>query len=240
MDSSPLSQALLKTPVGHFDDFTSAKCAQDMLQGLVYLHGNQIVHGNLEGSNVFMTSTGVCKLSDYGLDIHRAPLQRGLAGFPSRANWTAPEVLDTDLPSYTDKSDIWSLGCTVYEIFTGQAPYAGLKGFQGSLTTYMRKCNSQINFLVMYRVLSDVVPPISKGCSPLLVNFLQNIFAKGPADRPSAGDLLQHEWITQAHGWKVGPTSNLLHDRHFLKRIAVERQKLAVFVYFSVSGCSSS
>lgn len=112
---------------GHFDHSTTSRCVRDILLGLEFLHANGIIHGNLEGSNVYMTVSGHCKLSDYGLSIHRKPLQQGIRGFRLTPNWTAPEVLDAESNVYMFASDIWSLGCTTVELLTGYPPYSDIK-----------------------------------------------------------------------------------------------------------------
>lgn len=116
-----------QSPMGHLDEITTARCTHDMLLGLNFLHSNRIIHGNLEGSNVYMTANGHCKLSDYGISIHRKPLQEGLPGFRLTPNWTAPEVLDAESNTYMYASDVWSLGCTVIELITGSPPYSDIK-----------------------------------------------------------------------------------------------------------------
>lgn len=77
------------------------------------------------------------------------------------------------------KSDIWSLGCLVIELLTGRPPYFELNQVQA-----------------FFRIVNDGNPPIPKGVSQLLFDFLMKCFNKQPELRKSARELLNHPWIT--------------------------------------------
>jgi len=92
------------------------------------------------------------------------------------ANLVAPEVIE--LKGASPASDIWSLGCTVIEMLTGQPPYAELL----PLTT-------------LFRIVEDERPPLPSNLSMDLLDFLCQCFQKDPSLRPSAGALGRHIWI---------------------------------------------
>lgn len=83
------------------------------------------MHCDLKAANILTTKNGNVKLSDFGVSLNLRAMERrtknDIAGTP---NWMAPEVIE--LKGASTKSDIWSLGCTVIELFTGKPPYADI------------------------------------------------------------------------------------------------------------------
>uniref|UniRef100_A0A3B5M765 Mitogen-activated protein kinase kinase kinase 19 n=1 Tax=Xiphophorus couchianus TaxID=32473 RepID=A0A3B5M765_9TELE len=100
-----------------------------ILEGVAFLHQNRVIHRDLKGNNVMLMPTGVIKLIDFGCARrlsclnHTAPnsgeLLKSIHGTPY---WMAPEIINES--GYGRKSDIWSVGCTVFEMATGKPPLA--------------------------------------------------------------------------------------------------------------------
>ncbi|CAE6515409.1 unnamed protein product [Rhizoctonia solani] len=99
--------------------------------GLAYLHGIDIVHGDLKGANVLIAQDGTPMLADFGnasLDISNPTL-----GFTQNntkpgisVRWAAPEMLIEEGASMpTMAGDIYSLGMTILETFTSDVPFPG-------------------------------------------------------------------------------------------------------------------
>lgn len=92
------------------------------VQGLAYLHENGIVHRDIKGANVLVTTGGDIKLADFGAS-KRLQAMRTLTGFKSVHGtpfWMAPEVIDGK--GYGRRSDIWSVGCTAVEMMQTVPP----------------------------------------------------------------------------------------------------------------------
>ena len=93
----------------------------------------------------------------------------------------APEVIL--LQGATTSSDIWSLGCSVIELVTGQPPYIDLAPMSA-----------------LFAVVQDDHPELPEGISSDLVDFLMTCFHKEPSDRPTARELLKHTFLVKYVG----------------------------------------
>merc|ERR1712098_605595 len=95
---------------------------EQMLKGLTFMHGQNVIHRDLKPANVMVTSTGDLKLVDFGTSFDTTNLTRTIEqtiiGTPA---FIAPEVVQR--MKHTTKTDIWSLGVTVYQMITGSLPF---------------------------------------------------------------------------------------------------------------------
>ena len=111
---------------GKLNERLVASYVTKILEGLRYLHQNDVVHCDLKAANILTTKTGNVKLSDFGVSLSLRAMERETSDVVGTPNWMAPEVIE--LKGASPKSDIWSLGCTVIELLTGQPPYAEISG----------------------------------------------------------------------------------------------------------------
>ncbi|PPR04154.1 hypothetical protein CVT24_010714 [Panaeolus cyanescens] len=102
----------------------------DVARGLAYLHTHQppIVHADLKGNNVLITDEGRAVLCDFGLSNVIEGLGRPEGMTLSSPDfgplrWQGPEFMDEDYEQATLASDVWSYGCTAFELLTGRLPY---------------------------------------------------------------------------------------------------------------------
>ncbi|CAF1971725.1 unnamed protein product [Rotaria magnacalcarata] len=100
----------------------------DTCEGLTYLEQNHIVHRDIAASNVLIADDNTAKISDFGLakSLETTGKQNGNSTIKEkikcRTKWTAPEALESKM--YTHKSDMWSYGVLLWEIFSyGRCPY---------------------------------------------------------------------------------------------------------------------
>eukprot|EP01063_Lacrimia_lanifica_P012330 TRINITY_DN1893_c0_g9_i1.p1 TRINITY_DN1893_c0_g9~~TRINITY_DN1893_c0_g9_i1.p1 ORF type:complete len:325 (+),score=98.27 TRINITY_DN1893_c0_g9_i1:102-1076(+) len=169
--------------------------SRHITEGLVYLHSKNIAHRDLKGDNVLISyDTGIAKLADFGAAhflqstlqaTHRQPGQRGQATaktFIGTPYWMAPEVIASDGGYDAQKADIWSLGCTVGEMWTGVTPWKPQKQL---MTTVFAIAQSS--------GWPDNIP--KHKCPPELKEFLDMTFTRDPASRPSAAQLLDHPFL---------------------------------------------
>ncbi|XP_076067095.1 tyrosine-protein kinase Fyn-like [Oratosquilla oratoria] len=101
--------------------------------GMAYLEMKSLVHRDLAARNVLVSDGLLCKIADFGMarNIEGEYTVQTISKFPVK--WTAPEVLLYN--KFTIKSDVWSFGILLYEIFTyGAIPYPGMTNAQVAQT----------------------------------------------------------------------------------------------------------
>lgn len=116
-----------------------------VLQGLLYLHEQGVIHRDIKGANILTTKEGLVKLADFGVATKSNVSESSVVGTPY---WMAPEVIE--LSGATTASDIWSLGCTVIELLDGKPPYHTLQPMPA-----------------LFRIVNDDHPPLPEGASPV-------------------------------------------------------------------------
>ncbi|KAK6773089.1 hypothetical protein RDI58_028327 [Solanum bulbocastanum] len=156
-----------------------------IVSGLAYLHSTKTIHRDIKGANLLVDASGIVKLADFGLAKHLSghATELSLKGSP---HWMAPEVMQAMLrkdanPELACAIDIWSLGCTVIEMFTGQPPWSGLDGVKA-----------------MFSALNKS-PPVPETLSSEGKDFLRCCFQRKPADRPTALMLLEHPFLSNTY-----------------------------------------
>ncbi|KAL0578853.1 mitogen-activated protein kinase kinase kinase [Marasmius crinis-equi] len=127
---------------------------RQILDGLVYISTKGLVHRNLHSNNVLVEMNGTCKISDFGLA--RQVSDEKPCPFQGATFWMAPELISPHEKSSYSKVDIWSLGCLVLEMLSGQRPWAG-----------------ENSFSAMYQL--KVLPPVAEGVtlSDLAEDFIR-------------------------------------------------------------------
>lgn len=132
---------------GKFPEHLVALYMSQVLQGLLYLHEQGVIHRDIKGANILTTKEGLVKLADFGVATKAQGLsESSVVGTPY---WMAPEVIE--LSGATTASDIWSLGCTVIELLDGKPPYHKLQPMPA-----------------LFRIVNDDHPPLPGGASPVI------------------------------------------------------------------------
>ncbi|CAE7080578.1 unnamed protein product [Rhizoctonia solani] len=158
--------------------------------GLSYLHQIGIIHGDLRASNILVSHDGVPLLFDFGnswLANQTINFTRTGRGLPMSLRWAAPELIE-ETNSHDEKSDIYALGMTLYEVMTGQLPYYG-----------------KSDVLVILLVVQKREPPerpegIPEGHETMdrLWELLLRCWSFEPPARPSAADAAETMKIIRA------------------------------------------
>ncbi|XP_063039227.1 serine/threonine-protein kinase PAK 1-like isoform X3 [Melospiza melodia melodia] len=96
---------------------------QQCLQGLDFLHANDVIHRDVKSDNILLRTDGSVKLADFGLATQLTPEQSRWCSVTGTPWWMAPEVV-TGQP-YGPKVDIWSFGIVGIEMIEQEPPYLG-------------------------------------------------------------------------------------------------------------------
>ena len=153
---------------------------RQIVTGLAYLHGRDIIHRDIKGANILVDNKGGIKISDFGISkkMEASNILTGASNNKNRPSlqgsvfWMAPEVVKQT--SYTRKADIWSLGCLVVEMMTGTHPFPDCSQLQAIFKIGGAK----------------ISPTIPDHASPDAKTFLQQAFEVEHVKRPSAEELL--------------------------------------------------
>ncbi|KAJ7045251.1 kinase-like domain-containing protein, partial [Mycena alexandri] len=103
----------------------------EIAQGLQYLHSQNIVHGDLRGSNILITHDWSACLADFGLtSLSDATMATHSSHRAGSIRWMAPELIDPEFFGMrflrTPATDVYAFACVCVELYTGQPPFANL------------------------------------------------------------------------------------------------------------------
>ncbi|XP_076722443.2 mitogen-activated protein kinase kinase kinase 19 isoform X3 [Callospermophilus lateralis] len=173
---------------GPLPEMVFCKYTKQILQGVAYLHENCVVHRDIKGNNVMLMPTGIIKLIDFGcakrlawagLNGTHSDMLKSMHGTPY---WMAPEVINES--GYGRKSDIWSIGCTVFEMATGKPPLASMDRMAAMF------------YIGAHRGL---MPPLPDHFSENASDFVRMCLTRDQHERPSALQLLKHSFLKRNH-----------------------------------------
>ena len=138
--------------------------------------------------------------------------------------WMAPEVVNSKGKGYNSKIDIWSVGCVVFEMWTGQRPWLGQEAMAVLIhvSVYYVKLTHNLMTILSLVVLDEAGTPSSRGhpavflgrrlqtevlcCVSLDRCWLSvrtevDSLCRDPDERPSAAELRKHAYLELQPGW---------------------------------------
>lgn len=88
---------------------------------LEYIHGRKILHRDIKLTNIFLTGNNTVKLGDFGISRVLESTHDSAQTVVGTPYYMSPEVCESK--PYTYKSDVWSLGCVLYELCALEHPF---------------------------------------------------------------------------------------------------------------------
>ncbi|KAK3098006.1 hypothetical protein FSP39_015240 [Pinctada imbricata] len=155
----------------------------EILLAINHLHENNIIHRDIKGANIFLTSSGTLKLGDFGCSAklkNHATMPGEFNKIVGTMAYMAPEVITKNTrEGHGRAADIWSLGCVVIELSTGKRPWHELEN------------NAQI----MFKVGMGGRPPTPEHLSEEGKDFMEHCFEFDSSLRWTASQLMDHSFV---------------------------------------------
>ncbi|KAG8987136.1 ATP binding, partial [Tulasnella sp. 427] len=192
---------------GAFEESLVKIWVRQILTGLNYLHEKGIIHRDIKGANILVDNRGGIKISDFGIskkiedvDVlannargHRASLQGSVF-------WMAPEVVKQT--GHSAKADIWSVGCVIVEMLTGEHPYPKASQMQA-----------------IFKIGSYAKPDNPPDITPEAEDFLSKTFEIDHNLRPSVSfDMSINVLVYDGPGVSQTSVTHTLHSLRNLLR----------------------
>ncbi|KAG0588603.1 hypothetical protein KC19_2G255600 [Ceratodon purpureus] len=182
-------KAVLKMPM-------LLRVAIDVSKGMDYLHQNKIIHRDLKAANLLMDENEVVKVADFG--VARVQAQSGIMTAETGTyRWMAPEVIEHK--PYDYKADVFSFGIVLWELLTGQVPYADLTPLQAAVGV----------------VQKGLRPTIPENINPRLSELLHRCWKTNSKERPDFSEItgLLEEILKQVNQTSAGGAAKKYKDK---------------------------
>ncbi|ESO98205.1 hypothetical protein LOTGIDRAFT_62743, partial [Lottia gigantea] len=142
-----------------------------------YLHSQRVLHRDLKSRNIFLRKNKI-KIGDFGISRILMSTVDYASTFTGTPYYMSPEVLKHE--GYNSKSDIWSIGCILYEMCALEHAFDG----QGLMA-------------VMYKIVEGKPPDLPKRYSKDLNEVFKGMIIKNPDERPCATKVTQMPYVAK-------------------------------------------
>lgn len=176
---------------------------------LQYMHDRNILHRDLKTQNIFLTKSKIIKIGDLGIARvleNTSDMATTLIGTPY---YMSPELFSNK--PYNHRSDVWALGCCVYE-----------------MATLKHAFNARDMNALVYKILKGKMPSMPKKYSEELCEIIKSMLAYNPSERPSASKILRHSFIKKHIAVFLEGTKSRKQEREKGKRSSVAAKPAAV------------
>uniref|UniRef100_A0A3B3Z9C0 Myosin, light chain kinase 5 n=1 Tax=Periophthalmus magnuspinnatus TaxID=409849 RepID=A0A3B3Z9C0_9GOBI len=186
---------------------TSARYMQQILEGMQYVHKQNIVHLDLKPENIVcVDTTGTnIKIIDFGL-ASKLDDDKPLLVMHGTPEFVAPEVISYEPVSL--ETDMWSIGVICYVLLSGESP------FQGN--------NDAETFAFVTAAKFEFDEESFEDISDEAKDFISLLLKKDPRDRLSCADALAHPWMASFTPLLRRPTKSL--NKTKMRRFLAKRK----------------
>nr|XP_046245646.1 serine/threonine-protein kinase Nek3 isoform X2 [Scatophagus argus] len=164
---------------------TAQFCVDDILRWFAqmcaatqHIHDKRVLHRDLKSKNIFLTGNGTIKLGDFGSACILNSSKAYACAYVGTPYYVAPEIWDSK--PYNNKSDVWSLGCVLYELCTLRHPFQA----------------SSWKSLIL-KVCRGAYPPLPSHLPYELQYLIKQMFKTNPKDRPSLHTILTSHRVSR-------------------------------------------
>ncbi|XP_062898425.1 serine/threonine-protein kinase 17A [Mobula hypostoma] len=204
---------------------------RQILEGVAFLHRNNIVHLDLKPQNILLTSEsplGDIKIVDFGLSrrINNNEELREIMGTPE---YVAPEILNYE--PISTATDMWSIGVLAYVMLTGISPFLG--------------DDKQETFLNISQINLSFTDEDFEHVSKQAIDFIKSLLVKEPEERALAEECLEHPWMAcecDETGFvtenSVGTLESTISEES--ERQSQETEELIVMASYTLGQCRQS
>ncbi|XP_061478366.1 serine/threonine-protein kinase Nek3 isoform X2 [Rhineura floridana] len=146
--------------------------------GVRYIHDKRVLHRDIKSKNIFLTQNGKVKLGDFGSALLLSSPKAYACSYVGTPYYVPPEIWENT--PYNNKSDIWSLGCILYELCTLKHPF---------------QANSWKHLIL--KICKGYYNPLPSHYTYELHYLIKQMFKKNPKNRPSASTILARSCLAK-------------------------------------------
>jgi NIMA (never in mitosis gene a)-related kinase len=136
-----------------------------------HVHDRKIIHRDIKGQNIFLTSTNKCKLGDFGIARALTSTLEKVKTVIGTPYYLSPEIIESK--PYSFASDIWSLGVLLYEMCMLKPPFVG----------------QSLQFLAL-KIVQGQYEPLHPSFSMSMRNLVNSMLQLDPNRRPSVNQIV--------------------------------------------------
>ncbi|KAH0789248.1 CAMK family protein kinase [Histomonas meleagridis] len=177
VDGGDLGQKI-KNATAPFEESQILNWFVQICLAIKHIHDRKIIHRDLKAENVFLMKNGMVKLGDFGVSKildNTSQFAKTAIGTPY---YISPELCQG--MEYNAKSDIWALGCILYELCTLKHPFD----------------SNCLNGLII-KIVRNKPAPISNQYSPKLRNLVDQLLQKQSRKRPNINQILSIDFVNE-------------------------------------------